>query len=54
MEGPGGLNINVRPTFTGNREQDDATRSLYVGYSQFLYEVSLSDLTPGNETYSEY
>ena len=41
-------------TFTCNREQDDATGSLYVGYSQVPYEVHLSVLTPEKETYSEY
>ena len=48
------LNIKMGHTFTCNREQDDATGFLYVGYSQFPYEVHLSVLTPDEETYLEY
>lgn len=46
------LDIKLGHTFTGNREQEDTTRSLYVGYSQVLYKVHLIVLTPNKETYS--
>jgi hypothetical protein len=53
MEGGLGI-IEAGHTFTGNRKQYDTTRSLYVGYGQVPDEISLSVLTPDNETYSEH